>query len=96
MKIAKTLMLVGLGSLLLLAGFGLAQLKDVSSPTARAVTSSPAVPSAGVPGAPAAAAGAPSFVSEPPGAALPRTPEARRSTEHYVRNLAVWLAGRRT
>lgn len=40
------------------------------------------------------AAGAPSVVSEPPGAALPRTPEARRSTEHYVRNLALWLAGR--
>ncbi len=61
MKIAKTLMLVGLGSLLLLAGFGLAQLKDVSSPTARAVTSSPAVPLAGVPGSPAATGGAPSF-----------------------------------
>jgi hypothetical protein len=40
------------------------------------------------------AAGAPSFVSEPPGDALPRTPEARRSTERYVRNLALWLAGR--
>ena len=40
------------------------------------------------------AAGAPSFVSEPPGEALPRTPEARRSTELYARNLALWLAGR--
>ena len=40
------------------------------------------------------AAGAPSFVSEPPGDGLRRTPEARRSTELYVRNLALWLAGR--
>jgi hypothetical protein len=40
------------------------------------------------------AAGAPSFVSEPPGDALPRTPEARRSTQLYARNLALWLAGR--
>ncbi|KXU31485.1 hypothetical protein A0J57_16990 [Sphingobium sp. 22B] len=40
------------------------------------------------------AAGAPSFVSEPPGDALPRTPEARRSTQLYVRNVALWLAGR--
>lgn len=41
------------------------------------------------------AAGAPSFVSEPPGDALSRTPAARRSTERYVGNLALWLAGRR-
>lgn len=40
------------------------------------------------------AAGAPSFVSEPPGDALSRTPEARRSTRRYARNLALWLAGR--
>lgn len=39
-------------------------------------------------------AGCPSFVSEPPGDALPRTPEARRSTELYARNVALWLAGR--
>ena len=39
-------------------------------------------------------AGAPSFVSEPPGDGLARTPEARRSTELYARNLALWLAGR--
>ena len=40
------------------------------------------------------AAGAPSFVSEPPSDALPRTPEARRSTQLYARNLALWLSGR--
>lgn len=40
------------------------------------------------------AAGAPSFVSEPPGDALPRTAAARRSTHRYARNLALWLAGR--
>jgi hypothetical protein len=40
------------------------------------------------------AAGAPSFVSEPPGNALPRTPAARRSTHRYARNLALWLDGR--
>ena len=40
------------------------------------------------------AAGAPSFVSEPPSDALPRTPEARRSTQLYARNVALWLAGR--
>jgi hypothetical protein len=40
------------------------------------------------------AIGAPSFVSEPPGDGLARFPEARRSTERYVRNLALWLAGR--
>ena len=40
------------------------------------------------------ATGAPSFVSEPPGDGLARFPEARRSTERYVHNLALWLAGR--
>jgi hypothetical protein len=40
------------------------------------------------------AAGAPSFVSEPPGDALPRMAKARRSTELYVRNIALWLARR--
>jgi hypothetical protein len=40
------------------------------------------------------AAGAPSFVSEPPGDAFPRTPEARRSSRLYVRNVALWLSGR--
>lgn len=39
-------------------------------------------------------AGAPSFVSEPPGDALPRSPEASRSTRLYARNLALWLSGR--
>jgi hypothetical protein len=38
--------------------------------------------------------GAPSFVSEPPGNALAHAPEAQRSIERYVRNLALWLAGR--
>ncbi|MET3709519.1 hypothetical protein ABIC65_000199 [Sphingomonas trueperi] len=40
------------------------------------------------------AAGAPSFVSEPPGNTLPRTPEAARSARLYAHNLALWLAGR--
>ncbi len=38
--------------------------------------------------------GAPSFVSEPPGDALAHSPEAQRSIERYVRNVALWLAGR--
>jgi hypothetical protein len=38
--------------------------------------------------------GCPSFVSEPPGDGMKRTPQARRDTERYVRNLALWLAGR--
>ncbi len=38
------------------------------------------------------ALGAPSFVSEPPGAALASSPEAQRSIRLYVRNLAHWLA----
>jgi len=40
------------------------------------------------------AKGAPSFVSEPPGHALAEFPRARRATERYVLNLALWLAGR--
>ncbi|MGH6616695.1 hypothetical protein [Sphingomonas sp.] len=40
------------------------------------------------------AAGCPSFVSERPGDGLSRSPEAQRSIRHYVRNLALWLAGR--
>jgi hypothetical protein len=40
------------------------------------------------------AAGSPSFVSEVPGDGLAHSPEARRSTRQYVRNLALWLAGR--
>jgi hypothetical protein len=40
------------------------------------------------------AAGAPSFVTEPPGDGMLRFPEARRATERYVRNLACWLGGR--
>lgn len=40
------------------------------------------------------AAGAPSFVSEPPGHALARSPEAQRDVRLYARNLALWLAGR--
>lgn len=38
-------------------------------------------------------AGCPSFVSEPPGDAIARFPEALRSTHRYVRNIALWLAG---
>jgi hypothetical protein len=38
--------------------------------------------------------GAPSFVDEPPGDALAGFAPARLSTEHYFRNIAVWLAGR--
>jgi hypothetical protein len=40
--------------------------------------------------------GSPTFVSEPPGNGLARFPEARRSTQRYVQNLALWLAGRPT
>ena len=39
------------------------------------------------------ASGAPSFVNEPPGDGMVQFPEARRSTERYVRNLALWLSG---
>jgi hypothetical protein len=37
--------------------------------------------------------GAPSFVDEPPGYALARSPEAMASTKSYMRNLALWLSG---
>lgn len=40
------------------------------------------------------ARGCPSFVSEAPGDALAHAPEAQQSIRHYVRNLALWLAGR--
>jgi hypothetical protein len=39
------------------------------------------------------ALGAPSFVTEPPGAALAASPQAQRSIKKYVHNLAHWLAG---
>ncbi|MDB5986666.1 MAG: hypothetical protein JWR16_1719 [Nevskia sp.] len=42
------------------------------------------------------AAGAPSFVSEPPGNGLASAPGAMRSVERYMRNLALWLGGRST
>jgi len=38
--------------------------------------------------------GSPSFVSEPPGDGLARSPEAQRSVRRYVSNLALWLGGR--
>ena len=37
-------------------------------------------------------AGSPSFVSEAAGDGMARFPEALRSTQHYVRNLADWLS----
>lgn len=37
--------------------------------------------------------GAPSFVSEPPGDALSRAPEAAADIHRYMRNLGLWLAG---
>ncbi|AHE54215.1 hypothetical protein [Sphingomonas sanxanigenens] len=40
------------------------------------------------------AAGCPSFVSEPPGSGIAGSPEAQRAIRRYVRNLALWLAGR--
>lgn len=40
------------------------------------------------------AKGCPSFVSEAPGDGLAHSPEAQQSIRHYVRNLALWLAGR--
>ena len=40
------------------------------------------------------ARGAPSFVSEPPGSGLAHSVDAQRSIRQYVRNLALWLAGR--
>ncbi len=42
------------------------------------------------------AMGAPSFVTEAPGHTFASFPEARRSTERYVRNLAHWLANQPT
>lgn len=41
------------------------------------------------------AMGAPSFVDEPPGNGITTFAPARRSTERYVRNVAMWLASRR-
>jgi hypothetical protein len=38
--------------------------------------------------------GSPSFVSEAPGNGIERFPEALRSTKQYVRNVALWLAGK--
>jgi hypothetical protein len=39
------------------------------------------------------ATGCPSFVGEVPGDGLVHSPAAQRSIRHYVRNLALWLAG---
>ena len=39
-------------------------------------------------------AGAPSFVTDRPGNKLAEFPQALRQTQRYVRNLALWLAGR--
>jgi hypothetical protein len=39
------------------------------------------------------AQGAPSFVSEPPGDSLARSPQAARSVRQYAKNLAQWLVG---
>jgi hypothetical protein len=38
--------------------------------------------------------GSPSFVSEPPGSGLAHSIDAQRSIRQYVKNLALWLAGR--
>jgi len=38
--------------------------------------------------------GAPSFVSEPPGDAIVRDPQAMADTQRYVRNVALWLGGK--
>jgi hypothetical protein len=38
--------------------------------------------------------GCPSFVDEAPGSGLAHSSEAQQSIRHYVRNLALWLAGR--
>jgi hypothetical protein len=40
------------------------------------------------------AMGCPTFVSEPAGHGLTRSPEAQQSVRRYVANLALWLAGR--
>jgi hypothetical protein len=37
--------------------------------------------------------GCPSFVTEPPGDSMRQVPAARRATERYVQNVALWLAG---
>jgi hypothetical protein len=42
------------------------------------------------------ALGAPSFVTEPPGAGMRESPQALRATQRYMRNVALWLAGRPT
>jgi hypothetical protein len=39
-------------------------------------------------------AGAPSFVDEPPGCTMTQLPQAMADTRLYVRNIALWLAGR--
>jgi hypothetical protein len=39
-------------------------------------------------------AGAPSFVTDRPGNKLVGFPQALQDTRRYVRNLALWLAGR--
>jgi hypothetical protein len=39
-------------------------------------------------------AGAPSFVSEPAGCTMTQLPQAMADTQLYVRNIALWLAGR--
>jgi hypothetical protein len=39
------------------------------------------------------AAGCPSFVSEPPGDALARSPALQRAVRRYATNVALWLAG---
>ena len=41
-----------------------------------------------------ARAGSPSFVDEPPGDAIMRTPQAIADTHRYALNVAYWLAGR--
>ena len=41
------------------------------------------------------AAGAPSFVSEPPGDGLATSPQAQAQVRAYAKNLALWLTGRR-
>ena len=40
--------------------------------------------------------GAPSFVTDLPGDEMEKFPQALRATQRYVRNLALWLAGRAT
>jgi len=40
------------------------------------------------------ATGAPSFVDEPPGCTMTQLPQAMADTHRYVRNAALWLAGR--